>query len=336
MTGLLAHLSRRTSSGRFIPEVDGLRFVAIAAVVLYHIAGFTESGAGRAGGVFDAAHSGRYGVQLFFMISGFILALPFAVYRLAGGPRPALGAYFVRRLTRLEPPYVIAMLGCFAALVVLGRGTTGDLWPHLLASLVYQHNLLYGTFSTINPVAWSLEIEVQFYCLAPVLAWLFAIRHPVHRRSAIVALAFVFAAASPLWTGRMSLTLVASLHFFLVGFLAADLYATGWPDALRSRAVSRVLGNRWIATIGGMCYSIYLLHHPIVSFIGHRTLPLGGLAVQVGLIVPVVLGVSTLYFVAIERPCMDRHWPQRLGAWWLRISGGSPSRSWRYPPRWTR
>src|ERR1044071_7930197 len=86
-------LSRVTSSGEFIPEVDGLRFIAILAVVVHHVMSGYLSDSGRFGVVHlpadwarlggesrivGLAFLGYFGVELFFVISGFILVLPFA------------------------------------------------------------------------------------------------------------------------------------------------------------------------------------------------------------------------------------------------------------------
>ena len=54
------------------------------------------------------------------MISGFILGLPFARHVLANGPPVVLKQYFLRRLSRLEPPYIVAMITLFIASVVMG------------------------------------------------------------------------------------------------------------------------------------------------------------------------------------------------------------------------
>ena len=117
---LLAHLSRVTTRGTFIPEVDGLRFVAIAAVFLFHLAlnlasrNPVDFAYPRPGSALQATlRTGELGVQLFFILSGLVLALPFARHHLRGGPAVALKAYFLRRLTRLEPPYFVVMIGCF-------------------------------------------------------------------------------------------------------------------------------------------------------------------------------------------------------------------------------
>jgi len=368
----LKHLRRRTTSGRFIAEVDGLRFIAIALVVFFHVHDYLTAKfripAGTAANedwLDRFAATGHYGVHLFFIISGFVLALPFASHFLADRPPVQLRAYFIRRLTRLEPPYIIAMLA-FAAARALTGAAREPLLPHLLASLGYVHNIVYGVGSTINVVAWSLEIEVQFYILAPAMAIVFAVRDRWVRRGVIVAAAAAALAvqswlASAVW---VPLSVVGFLQFFMCGFLIADLYVTdwkgkpshslwwdivslvGWPAlallwmqdaqypalflalafllfcaAFRGTITSRLLGIPAVATIGGMCYSIYLLHFPLISIIGRHTLLIGSaraqwvhLLIQTAIIVPPVLLVCGVYFALIERPCMERDWPQKLAA----------------------
>src|SRR3954468_10746698 len=97
---------RITTSGQIIPEIDGLRFIAIALVIWHHLALYVST---QQRAPLGAAVLGQYGVELFFVISGFILAVPFAMHFLGGGPRVKLSRYFVRRLTRLEPPYLLAL-----------------------------------------------------------------------------------------------------------------------------------------------------------------------------------------------------------------------------------
>lgn len=370
---LLSRLSRRTSSGRFIPEIDGLRFVSIALVVLFHIAGYVAlrhgvpAEGGEADAIFRVLSHGHYGVQLFFMISGFVLGLPFAGQYLAGGRPVRLRPYFLRRLTRLEPPYVLSMLLLAPAVMVMSGMTPAELARHLLASLAYVHNLAYGEGSVINSVAWSLEVEVQFYILAPLLAAAaFRLRNPLLRRGALLAACAAAVAVQRTWlSGYEALTLASFVQFFLLGFLVADLYATDWtrpsrrpaawdalwlacwpllwlaweaPQAvgafafpvialaffaasLRGRISRAALSNAWVATIGGMCYTIYLLHYPLISLLGRVTARLGAASaavdvlVQSALLLPPLLMVCAVYFALIERPCMDPAWPQKLRAW---------------------
>ena len=104
---------RVTSSGNYIPEVDGLRFVAIMSVFIYHFTQlvveknrFTYHDSKESYRAFyQLSGHGNRGVELFFMISGFILAMPFAKQYLLGGKRIAIKEYFFRRITRIEPPY---------------------------------------------------------------------------------------------------------------------------------------------------------------------------------------------------------------------------------------
>src|SRR5580704_4692752 len=155
---LLRHLSRITTTGRrFIPQIDGLRFVAIAWVALYHACemssfhlGKTSADEIREGSLlYQAFSAGHFGVHLFFAISGFILSLPFAKYYCGKGEPVRLRAYFIRRITRIEPPYIIhlAFLFVVSALVLRHLPTHPYLYHnpqwasyisiHLLASLVY-------------------------------------------------------------------------------------------------------------------------------------------------------------------------------------------------------
>jgi peptidoglycan/LPS O-acetylase OafA/YrhL len=85
-----------------------------------------------------------------------------------------------------------------------------------------------------------------------------------------------------------------------------------------------IFSTNWIALTGGMCYSFYLMHMLVVSIGMHFTerfmipsnYPLSAV-IQMLLLTPFVYAVCTLYFVLIERPCMDPAWPHKL---WLRAS----------------
>jgi peptidoglycan/LPS O-acetylase OafA/YrhL len=161
----------------------------------------------------------------------------------------------LRRLTRLEPPYIVNLGAlCLFALVAHGGDRLGRV-PHLLASLSYSHNFIYGAWSEINFVAWSLEVEAQFYISAPLLALLYRISSVSLRRGVIVTLMFACASLASLGAGApyaVRMLLPFHLHFFLVGFLVADLYVTrhwrevkapaAWTDLL---ATLGLLGVFW-------------------------------------------------------------------------------------------
>ncbi len=381
----LRSLSRETSSGRFIPEMDGLRFVAISMVILYHLNGylmvktaFYERGsASQPDWLCRSALVGLHGVELFFVISGFILALPFAAHHLSGAPAVSLRKYYLRRLTRLEPPYFVTIFLLLALGVWIHPVPASAIVPHLAASLMYLHNLIYGGQSTVLGVAWSLEIEVQFYLLVPLLTLVFAVRNPRLRRSLLIGLTLATLAAQALLTGkhpRFDLSILAYLQFFVIGFLLADVFLThwkslprrtlywdlialaGWPllfialqskmlthwlfpalvftlycAVFRGRWINRLFCNPWITAVGGMCYSIYLIHYEVISAVGRVTKSLGAhlpnpayLALQFTLVGFAIVIICGVYFVILEKPCMRRDWPQRLWNYAKSIGHGSP------------
>lgn len=379
---LLERFSRRTRSTRFIPEVDGLRFVAIFLVFVFHLHGYLSHYGIPENGtdwVPMWITNGRNGVEIFFLISGFVLALPFASALLKGTPWVPYSQYLLRRITRLEPPYIIVMVG-LAILLVLTKGRpVEDVLPHLAAALGYLHNAVYLEGTDINGVAWSLEVEVQFYLIAPLLAFVFfRIGHSLRRRLLLLGAATFFAAANHFWFRTIPFvkdSVAAYMHFFLLGFLLVDLYLSEWKQdtrrsfrwdvawllswvaltwawgtspaavagvlpvaafvifagALRGHLVRNVLSNRWITTIGGMCYSIYLLHYAVISAVTPLALRLTGrsytpmlLITQTILVGLIVLIISGIFFLAIERPCMDPTWPDKLRSW-LRSLRATPS-----------
>src|SRR2546422_10744629 len=79
------------------------------------------------------AERGRYGVQFFFVISGFILGLPFATKYLKNGEDISLRKYFLIRLTRLEAPYLLNLLVFFVAKASISLAGRPSLLPHLPA-----------------------------------------------------------------------------------------------------------------------------------------------------------------------------------------------------------
>ena len=374
---LLTRLRRITRDGRWIPEIDGLRFVAIVSVLLFHLSGELINRSGRIIPIESRfwwldrlLGNGDRGVSLFFVISGMILALPFARQHLLASKPVALRKYYLRRVTRLEPPYVLSTLLILSLAAIYQHGLHLGIVSHLLASLFYQHSLVYGEASSINPVAWSLEVEIQFYLLAPVFMQLFRIRQTTLRRSLMLASILVVGIAQQPFqpVPRVTLSILFYLQYFIAGLLVADIFvldldsipssllwdALGtaalacifwfpheafWAHvvlpfliavltiaALRSYLLRRIFATPFIAILGGMCYSIYLLHLIFIAAIFKitRYAILPGAAFPENFALQVVLtGVPacllcTLFFVLIERPCMDPEWPLKL---WHRTTG---------------
>lgn len=376
---LYHHFARRTTSGRYIAEVDGLRFFSIAMVVLYHLIEHLISISGipgaEQGSLARYAALGRFGPHLFFVISGFVLALPFAQARLRGGRDVPLKRYYLRRLTRIEPPYFVAMTMMLAASVIIRHRPLGALLPHYGAGLLYLNDLLLHTSNQFVSVAWSLEVEVQFYLIAPLLATVFLLRSRSLRMAVLAIASAAIMYIRPLRVGTPAY-LPYYIELFAAGFAMAEIYAGGWrenpplrrtwdvvaalcvmglvvvwmyPDLLASQICFPLLAlalfcsafaGRWTRAIvrnpaltvaGGMCYTIYLIHLPIINnaspIFGRLASRLSVGSASIASFVAVlgaVLIVSSVFFVLVERPTMREDWPQRTLAALRRIFARRP------------
>lgn len=233
LSKLLQRSLQRSTSGRFIPVIDGLRFFAIMPVIFLHAStAFLEysslydyDAVGKTEWLRVAFLTGGAGVLIFFAISGFILTLPFAKHHLEGTNPVSLRSYTKRRLIRLEPPYLLTLVGLFFVHLLLQTESFSELLPHFLASSFYLHNIVYGEWSVINPVAWSLEIEIQFYLLMPLLGQVFLLKK-VPRRLLLFALIGLAPLAHmlPLDQWHLDKSLLSHYPYFLAGILAADFY----------------------------------------------------------------------------------------------------------------
>lgn len=373
---------RSTNSTYFIPEIDGLRFYAIITVVIFHLntafsreIGLDDLGLSILGGQNTLGSPAWWlvrldlGVKVFFSISGMVLSLPFLRYYVLNGPKIKLGDYFCRRLTRLEPPFVISLVLFLGVHTLLLDKQLLDLLPHFLAGLVYLHVFIYEYPNPINPVTWSLETETQFYILVPVFFALLFLRKSKIWTVVIILVSF----ATFVWlkgyiihhgVTRLGSSIFAYFNNFLVGIFVAWLYMKYQEFVSRKNKIWDLLGlmailgqfyfykpqhhylnhilfnafvllmmlatfkgtlMNWFFTrpvvyiIGGMCYSIYLLHYAFFHLLVKYTASLTtegsyamNLLIQILIAIPVVLLVSSAFYLLLEKPCMDKHWPKKL------------------------
>ncbi len=280
---LLSKFSRITAAGKIIPEVEGLRFIAISTVLLFHLheqllrkkaSQFVYGSADR--GALAILIELGIAVPLFFTISAFILALRFAKQRLQGAPSVSLSGYYIRRLTRLEPPYIISLILTVPFAIVANGGLSHarELFSHFLASSTYTHGLFYGTRSLINGVSWSLEVEVQFYILAPLFGFVYTLRSRVSRYSIYLMVTLL----AELWqhfhqSDLAQLFLPSYLQFFAAGFFLADIYVDGWKgEPIRSIAGDLYSGAGWalllVLLVAGGAYRLFIPGAIVIAYIG--------------------------------------------------------------------
>ena len=149
----------------YLPGLDGLRALAVTAVLLYH-AGMSW------------LPGGFLGVEVFFVISGYLITSVLLAERLEAG-RIGLRRFWYRRARRLLPAVFVLLLGTLAVAVLFYPGEVAGLRIDALAALGYSTNWYFildhqsyfefaGRPSLVQHL-WSLAIEEQFYLVWPVV-----------------------------------------------------------------------------------------------------------------------------------------------------------------------
>jgi peptidoglycan/LPS O-acetylase OafA/YrhL len=139
-----------------IAPLTGLRFVAAMVVVLHH---YPVPGVG--GTLQTMLQSGYFGVTLFFVLSGFVLAINY-LDAFTRSPIGALGAFAVARFARIYPVYLLILL-----YVWLRAGASGPIVSHALLMQAWSADASHAF--ALNGPGWSLSVEAFLYACFPLL-----------------------------------------------------------------------------------------------------------------------------------------------------------------------
>lgn len=320
-------------------HVDGLRGIAALWVVLFHVRGGghlpTLIAAMPAWMVDVFFQAGELGVDIFFVLSGFVMAL--VVDGKAFGTRNVL-PFLGRRLVRLSPPLYFSMAAVLAFAWLKSRTVGGEFLLPSLTDVLAQATYLHGFFQVplLNGVYWTLGIEVQFYVVfALLMAGITALVGPPRVDALRAQMGFVllvFASLWPLgvltgpgWTGgflpywyafwlgaciRWRAHLGVCLPVAVALFLVCDVVLgngslvvaaiTGWLllEGTGTSALRAALASRVVLFVGTVSYSLYLLHPPVTGAafnLAHRLLPHTVAGETVALGVVIVSCVAAAY-----------------------------------------
>ncbi|MGC0423011.1 acyltransferase family protein [Embleya sp. AB8] len=154
-----------------LAALDGFRFIAAMMVVVYHYAGY---GGGVAAGAWGGERTvvlfpklswiaayGWTGVELFFLISGFVICMS------CWGRN--LGDFFRSRVMRLFPAYWVAVLGTAAVLTAWPSVRGAPSYSDILSNLTMLHQPL--GIRHVDGVYWTLWTELRFYLLFAIVVW---------------------------------------------------------------------------------------------------------------------------------------------------------------------
>lgn len=281
------------STGRF-PCFDGLRAIAALLVVAVHTAfvgGFTTRN--RAFG--EYASRLEIGVEVFFVISGFLLYRPFVAAHMSGRADPDRRRFWVRRLKRIIPAYWVAFV---FATYVLRADSGGHTWyaPVIFlgfAQIYFPHYVIHGLSQ-----AWSLDVEMTFYLMLPFYAALVGaggldrlrrrrgglapardpraqLRVELAGLAVLTALSYGWRVPLLILDGPHATGIINTMPNWLPGFL--DQFALGMLLAVGSayfEVVGRTPGYLLGRSAPWVCWGLALLAFVAVSHLGLYRVPL--------------------------------------------------------------
>jgi peptidoglycan/LPS O-acetylase OafA/YrhL len=248
----------------YIATIEGLRGVAVLWVMLFHYCVVRSTGAKDPWiALVDAwqpialvFRNGYLGVDLFFLITGFLLTLPWLRNALEGRPAPSPTAFYERRARRILPAYYVQLAFLFLLFVPLLRS-----WGYLRQDAMYllfnlgAHVtfLHYATPITsaslsINGPLWTLALEMQYYLVLPFIAPFF-VRAPLRSALALIAVATTWR-----WLSLDDLDPLVRAEMHLGSWWNVSeatirhLLATQLPGYLGHFALGILAGRAWLAS----------------------------------------------------------------------------------------
>ncbi|GAA4615899.1 acyltransferase [Actinoallomurus liliacearum] len=347
-----AAVRRRDRSGGRLRELDLLRFVAAAAVMLHHFTGVPapEWPGGSARKIFpglgEVTRWGFLGVELFFLISGFVILMSAWDRR--------VGDFAVSRFTRLFPAYWVSVCLSLAAYlafrsyVSFGPNTDGPIMRFLPNLTMLQEGV--GS-QRMEVVYWTLYVELHFYALIALLVW----RGITYSRVvafmtgwlllSVFAVEADFGFVKVLLLWRYAPFFVAGMGFFLVyryggNLIVWLLIAASWalgcyydlkyqfPDfivpgvseyvipagvtfvfaVMALVATHRLAWLRWrgLTMLGMLTYPLYLVHQTIARTLVPRLYPHMSRWAVLGVLIAVALTSAYLIYRIVEAPAQHR------------------------------
>lgn len=286
----------------YIPAVDGLRAISILLVLAFHDIGPRTS-------VIGHALNGWIGVDVFFVISGYLITSILLKEARESGGDFSLKKFYIRRWLRIAPVYYV-----FLAVVLAWKFWGGDhhLKPFVYAALYLTNlDLAFGwnltAFKVGMPHIWSLALEEQFYLIFPATLKFFK-KHALALTTGVIAAVYAWrlylvAHGAEWW--RIVHGFDTKVDTIMFGVLTAILLTR---PKFRELA-SKLVGN-WMAQVAlsvGLLYSFQQLGHPMNGgvpehmFFWGVKMPMTSLLIS-GLLISVISNPKAIVAVALANP----------------------------------
>jgi peptidoglycan/LPS O-acetylase OafA/YrhL len=250
---------------RRVARIDGVRAVAALSVLVFHVWLYrADRPRGERTELLDQAlFAFNAGLICFFVLSGYLLYGAFARAALRGGEGVAIGPYLRRRAARIVPAAWACGAGCLALYGAVGYHAITPSAAELPAFALFLQNYSPATMGRLNPVLWTLGVEVAFYATLPLVGWA-ALRLGRRRAWTQVALLAALIAVSPAWNVLVlelgwgivaQRALPAFIGVFGVGMLVAlwgerRRLCNGPPRPLRPAATAALVAGA-VALVAG-------------------------------------------------------------------------------------
>lgn len=238
--------------------LDGLRGIAVLLVLWYHVWEISWLPAPLPSLQF-IPETGFAGVDLFFYISGFVIAYPFIKALARGEAQPTWAHFAYRRAMKIVPSYVLSII----AVIAIGYAhfsNAGEVLRDIGTHLLFIHTWWPDTYGSINGVLWTLAVEVEFYAIFPLI-WLAFKKYPWLTAGVMVAVSLLYRTHGAQCCYHTSMEL---LIYNLPGYL--DIFAAGMISALlfvrwRDASVRWAAPAATIAAIAGFVLLALLLQN---------------------------------------------------------------------------
>ncbi|HWZ35391.1 MAG TPA: acyltransferase [Mucilaginibacter sp.] len=302
-----------------IHSVVYLRAIAALGVCIIHIQFATGVTFNKIVDYF--INSGQQGVAVFFVISGFIL--PTSLYR-SGYQLKNFFRFIAKRSLRVDPPYWFSIILLFTIGLYPAKALHID---RLLYHLTYLVPFVKGQ-EWFTGVYWTLSIEFQFYLILALLfpllikgpkyvsiavliaISLFCLRYTV--RGFIISYVYDFAFGFLAFFAYTKIVNMRPFIIILVGFTVAiccfKSIASGLVPFLTVLTIVFMKTSKPVPVLsflGNISYSIYLIHIPVMTFLGHQLsiYHLSPLALSV-IFIATIIPAAYLMFYLVEKPSM--------------------------------